>query len=101
MEDLTRKSFLQGGLTSKQFVVLLKCAMKRENQQVAFYAKIHGAKLKGGKSVWQDGDTRVVDTREVYDGDPESVKHLSQEERERMTQELMEKLKGSMPKFGN
>jgi hypothetical protein len=81
--------------------VLLKSAMKRENQQVAFYAKVHGAKLKGGKSVWRDGDTRVVDTREIYNGDPRSVEHMSPEAREQMTRDLIEKLKGSMPKFGN
>lgn len=96
---MTRKSFFHGGITSKQFIALINAAVKRENRQVVFYAKIHGAKIKGEK-LWGDGNDRVVDTREIYNGDPESVKHLSQEERERMTRELMDKFKSTMPMLG-
>lgn len=39
----------------------------------------------------------MVDIRSTYNGDPKSVAHLSQDERERMTRDLMEKMRGSMP----
>ncbi len=51
--------------------------MKRENKQRVFMASLFGFDTK---------EKRADDI--VYNGDPESVAHLSQEEREVMTQRL-------------
>jgi bisphosphoglycerate-dependent phosphoglycerate mutase len=95
LEDLTRKSFFQGGLVPKQFTTLLNCAIKNENTRNRFYANIHGVKIKNHDA--GRGNEKVIDIRSIYNGDPKSVQHLSQDEREQMTRDLMEKMRGSMP----
>lgn len=93
---MTRKSFFQGGLTPKQFTSLINCAIKRENIRDRFYASIHGVKIKKQRGN-ERGNEKVIDIRSIYNGDPKSVQHLSQDEREQMTRDLMEKMRGSMP----
>ena len=59
--------------------VLYEQTLKRENEQREFLAAIHGAEFKKESNSENFG----------YNGDPESVKHLSDEQKEELTRKLM------------
>lgn len=59
-------------------------AREREAEEFKRQAQLHGAKIKEAPK------TKRIDE---YDGDPESLKHLSTDERQQRTDDLMAKHK--------
>ena len=93
-------------MTRGQLEVLFNSSQKRENRYLEFLARIHGCKLKRSNARGQSdamsnaggnagsdlsGDMSFEDSvqRFGYNGDPNSVKHLSQEQREELTRKMM------------
>lgn len=68
-------------MTFGQLEVLCRHAIKRENEKIKHNAAVHGIDI--GKKIETIGGT------EEYNGDPDSVKSMSDEGRESMTQRLM------------
>ncbi|MFZ3044707.1 MAG: hypothetical protein WA151_02235 [Desulfatirhabdiaceae bacterium] len=68
---------------------MFKHAQKRRSEDIEIQAAMHGIKmnLKGAAPGATHSDSDVLE----YNGDPESVKHLSPEQRKAMTDSLLGK----------
>lgn len=71
--------------------LLLAHSKKREFSRLEDFAKIFSPAPSRKGANLPPGITKVVDGASEYNGDPESVKHLSDEEKEALTQKLMGK----------
>ena len=72
--------------------VLVKHAQKREKENFELLAILHGAKPKKKPS--------TASSQFDYDGDPESYKDMTQEEKENLTQKMMAEHKKMFEKSG-
>lgn len=81
--------------------MLYEQANKRSYDEFVLMAKLHGAKIKGGEPL-KDPDEYDDEFGDfVYNGDPETVKHFTDEQRRRLTEKLVGKFKGKHAELMN
>jgi len=76
--------------------VLFNHAQDRQSKEIRLMAEIHGVKFKSSSGAASSTKTEVFE----YNGDPESVKHLSEEQRKAMTDRLLGKHTKAFKKHG-
>jgi len=93
--DFYNKRYYQGGLHIFQVQLMFEHAMERKNNEYRFFAALQGIDLdkelkkKGQKTQSQTLDDQQKKQNLPLFRDPEEYKDMSQEERERLTQEMM------------
>jgi hypothetical protein len=99
LEDFYQKSFKQGGLTAGQINVLYGNYIKQINSEFKFQAALQGIDLdKTGKSTSRVTPKQSSTNALPLFGSPEDYAHLSEEERQEMTQKMMGKHKSWVQK---
>jgi len=73
--------------------VLFKHAQKRESENIKLLAVLHGAKPK-------KQPLAVTSSQIDYNGDPDSLEHMSQEKKEALTEQMMAEHKKMFEKTG-
>ena len=82
--------FKYGGLTFFQIETLFENAVKLKAQEYKIVGAFHGVSFDDKKAIPSDQlPEGVSDARKFVFGDPNSYKNLGQEEREKLTQEMM------------
>lgn len=82
--------FKEGGLTYFQIETLFENAMRIKNQEYKIIGAFHGISFDDEKAVSSaELPEGVSDPRKFVFGDPNSYEKLGQEEREKLTQEMM------------
>lgn len=66
--------------------MLFEHSEKRRLEDIKIYAAMHGVKMNGNKR--RSKEIRIAEKYD-YNGDPESVAHLSQDQREALTKNMM------------
>ena len=74
-------------------MVLFEHSEKRLSDRLRFEAQIHGLEMKEDQTQGTSGGSETGTGRKCVPGDPDSYSHLSMEERERLTQQMMNKHK--------
>jgi hypothetical protein len=88
LEDVYRKSFKDGGLTILQIHALFEDTQKRKLKDWRFQCRIHGINPDGKQpsAPTSQGDTPLF-------GDPSEYEHLSEEQKQALTEKMMGKHK--------
>lgn len=79
-------------MTKAQFEFLYKCHQEKIGRDFEFQAALHGVSLKGG-SKKSKKETQSANQPVPLFGDPEEYKKLSSEEKESLTQKMLNKHK--------
>jgi len=93
--DFYHKRYYQGGLHIFQVQLMFEHIMERKNNEYRFFAALQGIDLdkelkkKGQKTQSQDLDDQQSKQDLPLFRDPEEYDNMSQEERDRLTQEMM------------
>lgn len=85
-------SIFQGGLTKEQFQFLYDAYQSKLSREYEFQAALHGVSFKGG-SKSKKKDVQSDNPNIPLFGDPEQYATLSAEERENLTQKMLNKHK--------
>lgn len=90
--DIFQKRWRDGGLTFGQIEVLYDHIQSQLSDEIKFMASIHGFSTKGdGKHNSEIKDKQNTDNEAPIFGDPDSYNHLSQTEKEELTQKMMKR----------
>lgn len=92
IDDFFHKHGWEGGLTLPQVRTLYTCAMKRKGDDYRFQALLHGVNLDDSSSSSSSSKKPQQQPQNqslpIF-GDPEDYSHLSQEEKDKLTQNMM------------
>lgn len=88
------KSFREGGVTYSQFMFLHQSATEQKERDDEFLAAVHGINLRDPASVTEQkpspSSPKVVESpNNMMFADPSEYEHLSEEERDKLTKEMM------------
>lgn len=104
IDDLLNKSFKNGGLTLNQISILYEHAEKRRLDEFKLLGKMLGAEFS------DDSEEETTKKKEITEDqnqgvplfkDPEDYKHMSKEERKKLTQDMMQKHRNWAGDWGN
>lgn len=91
-ENFFQLRFYEGGLTTDQVSAMYKSIVEEQNEDIRFQAALRGVTLKdgGNESPSNSKQTKSEPVVPLF-GDPDSYNHLSDEERNVLTQKMMAK----------
>ena len=95
LEDFFQKHSWQGGLTLPEVQVLYSCAMKRANEEREFQMALRGFDPKSASSSSNNKEAANQSQKQPQHqdmpifGDPKEYEHMTQEEKDQLTQKMM------------
>ena len=81
--------YLKGGLTYNQIQCMYDCAMKERNREYEVIGAFHGVSVGKGSSVNKNEIPAGVEEDQFIFKDPSAYAHMTQEEREELTQKML------------